>query len=252
MKKLQIFILCLTFFICLSFVACSNSTNSESLGDQSNTSEKSSIVNNPLNRKIVYTVSMSLKANDVSFLKDMISEKSNALGGYIEKNNEDFGDGKCTRASVTYRIPTEKLDEFIDTIEGVGEIESKNVSTLDITTTYVNAEAQKSALVERKLLLEQMLDDTALSASDRINIINEISAVNTELQELEITINKYDSDINYSTVNITIEEKATFLDIFVPIAIFISIFALLPCSIILFTKLAKRLQKKSSKDTVSF
>ena len=220
MKKLLALIMALAFLLCL--VAC-RASNSDYEAGKAPGDVQASIVNNPLNRKIVYTVYMTLESKDITALKNSITAKNTELGGYIEDSDEEYDDGECVEAQITYRVPTEKLDEFVNTIEGNGGVESKNVNTSDITTSYVDAVAEKSALEQRKTLLSQMLADTTISATDRITIINEISKVDTDLQSIELLINSYDSDVNYSTVVITIEEAPTFMDYFTPVIIFILI-----------------------------
>ena len=224
MKNKVKIIICLVaaVILCLCFVACSapdrgDVDNGASAPDMGESNE--SIVNDDVNRKIVYTVRMSLETDDVSALKNTINQKSEELGGYVESNNESYDDGKCTSAYITYRVPTENLDAFISDIEGNGGVESKTVSTTDITTTYVDAVAKKESLLERKQLLEAMLEDASVSASDRINVINEISEVNTELQATELLISGYDSQVGYSTVVVNITEKTEFGDVILAFAI---------------------------------
>ena len=232
MKRfIQVVPLLLILTLCFLMIGCSASAPSDNYAPEAEENgADSSIVNTEVNRKIIYTVTMRITADDVAAAKQTITSKSSALGGYVESNNESYDDGKCERVYVTYRIPTEKLDEFISSIEGNGSIESKNVSTTDITTSYVDAEAKKNALLERKQLLEEMAEEDGISTSDKLSIINEISEVNTELEEINLLIKGYDSKINYSTVTLTINQAPSFLDTFIPLFIFL----ILPAMIGLF------------------
>lgn len=243
---IQIFTLCLAFAICLSMAACSSADSNFAPDLGAEVDESSSIVNNDLDRKIIYTVTMRLTAKDVASVKTDITSKSNALGGYVESNNESYEDGKCTYATITYRIPTDKLDEFVASIEGHGGVDSKKVSTTDITTSYVNSEAKKNSLLERKQLLEEMLNEDGISTSDRLSIINEISEVNTQIQEIELLLKGYDSDVDYSTINLTINQAASFIDVFAPILIFF----ILPAMIGLFFIVRGAVRRKKRTKTV--
>ncbi|MBQ8345932.1 MAG: DUF4349 domain-containing protein [Clostridia bacterium] len=205
MKKL--IALCLVLILGLLFVGC----GAESGGDGGMPPAENggeSIVRPDIGRKIVYTVTMTLETEDVTALKAQLSRESDALGGYIQSNSEDYEDGRCTDAYITYRIPTEHLDAFVASVEGNGGVTDKTVQTTDITTSYVDAQAKQSGLLERKALLEQLLTDTSMSTSDRLTVIDEISQVNTELQALQLTINGYDSDVGYSTVSVTLREPS--------------------------------------------
>ncbi len=232
----------LLFSLCFSLASCNDGEKADA--DIGNGRGSSEIVNSELNRKIVYTVNIDLKAENVSDTKKSISEKCDSLGGYIESNNESYSDGECTDVRTTYRIPTDKLDEFVSSVESHGSIEDKKVSSTDITTSYVNAEAQKSALEERKAALEEILADEGISASDRISVINEISAVNTSLQEIEITLKSYDSKVDFSYVTVNIEEPTSVIGIIVVLAVLVAI----PCAIIFIYDLTqKRKAAKSEK-----
>lgn len=235
--------LCLVLITCVALVACSAGSNYEA-GDMPS-AENGKIVNDSLNRKIVYNVSLSFEADNVSELKNSISERSEALGGYIESNSESYDDGECIYTSVVYRIPTEKLDEFINCVEKYADVESKIVNTTDITTSYVSAQAQKNALLERKELLEEMLGDESISASDRITIINEISEASASLQAIELEINGYDTDVSYSTVTIYIDEKISLMAVFVPIIIIAAIIA----AVVITHVLIKRKHKKKASNS---
>ncbi len=233
MKRfIQIITICLVLVLCFSMAACSTGAPSDdydpNVGEE--IEELSSIVNSELNRKIIYTVAIRLTSENVASTKQNITSKSDLLGGYVEANNESYEDGKCNRVTVTYRIPTEKLDEFIASIEGHGGVESKNVETTDITTSYVDAEAKQNALLERKQALDEMLNEDNLTTGDKLNILNEISEVNSELEEIKLLIKGYDSKVNYSTVKLTITQAPSFLDTFIPLFVFI----ILPAMIGLF------------------
>lgn len=238
----KIIMLCIAIILCLCFVAC-NSSDGESLGDIPSSEGAGAgkpIVNNELNRKVTYSVNISMRVDDVQKAQGTISEKSSVLGGYIQTTTENYDDGKITYVNIVYRVPTEKLDEFVSSVEGNGEITDKSVSTTDITTEYVNAQAQRNSLLERKQSLDALLSDTSVSASDKVNIINEISKVNAELLSIELLITQYDSEVDYSTVTVRIREKTTFGDVFGVIIACVLIISVIVSLAILISYLKKR------------
>ncbi len=249
-RMMRLLSLLLLVTVLLLASACSSKEDvGDSASPEAGTPE--SIVNDDLNRKIVYNVSISMDSEDVTACKNIITEKCKAVGGYVESNGESYEDGKCTSANVTYRIPTERLDEFVASIEGQGTVARKRIGTTDITTTYVNAEARKTALEERKALLEQLLADSTISASDRIAVINEISSVNTELEAVALLITQYDSQVNYSTVTVSIDEPVSGWQIALILIIAVLIQIGLPVLIILLCLRARR-NKKAKKETIVF
>lgn len=234
-------LLVLALVICIGFTACSAPSDSSVSDSIEKEEDSSSIVDGDIDRKIVYNVDLNIETDDVKKLRDALKSECDSVSGYIEYNDESYDDGELSSVTVKYRIPTDKLDAFIDAIEGKGEIESKNVSLTDITTSYVNASAQKSALEERKAQLEELLEDQNISAGDKISVINEISEVNTQLMEIQLLIDGYDSMVNYSTVEVSINQKATFLEIFFGICLIFGIPIGVPAAIVIIViKILKR------------
>lgn len=248
--------LLLVIFTCVSFVACgsksvydSDRAPGASVGNGAE-SEKgnltSSIVDGDINRKIVYSVDMDMEVENVSAVKEAIAKKNKELGGYVESNRENYSEGECTYVNITFRIPTEKLDELIASIEGQGGIESKSVSTTDITTEYVSAEAEKLALEERKQQLQQILDETEMTAGERIQMVNEISAVNTQLQSIELIISQYDAKVDYSTVYVRISQQASLWETVAPAIIFFVFIVTVAAAVVLTVVISCRIKKKKA------
>ena len=248
--------LCSAILLIILLLLATACAAKDSIGDVSapEAGATAGVVNGDLNRKIVYNVSIRLDADDVTACKNAITEKCKTVGGYVERNNESYDGGECTSASVTYRVPTERLDEFLASIEGQGKVTSKNVGTTDITTAYVNAEAKKSALEERKALLEQLLADSTISASDRIAVISEISAVNTELEAVNLLITQYDSQVNYSTVTVSLSEPTSAWQIALILIIAVFIQVGFPVLIVLgiLKRRKKRKERKAKREAISF
>ena len=218
------FSLIILSLLCLGLFACGESNGvgaSNGVGDYKD-AESSTVLPDSLNRKIVYNARICLETDEVSATQQALDEKCLALGGYVESNSQNYDDGECTYVYVVYRIPTEKLNDFLASAEQGGDVIYKSVSSSDITTSYVNASAKKEALQEQKTLYQDMLNDSTISASDRVLIIKEIAEIDTQLKEIDLMLTKYDSMVGYSTVRITIEQKT--ISPIVPVIIVLSVF----------------------------
>lgn len=204
-KGLCFFLACFIFLIfSLGFVGCSSGSMAGDSSQSPDEGGSSVIVAEELDRKIVYTVNMDIETGEVSAVRDSLLDSGKAAGGYVEQQNDYGGSNGLSRTYLVLRIPTEKLDAFLEGAEGLGKIRSKRVSTTDITTQYVSASARKTAYEERKAQLEAILAEDGLSASDRVSVIDSISEVNAALQELELQLTQYDSLVDYSTVRLDI------------------------------------------------
>lgn len=216
MKK--IIIICTVLLLTLSLVACGAADNSAP-GLPGGDGGSDGIVDTSVDRKIVYTVNIDLEAGDVEAVKQSVTAKNAELGGYVGSNSESYDDGKCISVRITYRVPTDKLDELVSSIEGQGGVERKSVYTTDITTAYVSAQAKKDALVEKKTLLEELLESDGITAGERVSVISEIAEVNSEILAIELQIKDYDSTVDYSTVHLYVTEPFDPLYVIIPLGV---------------------------------
>lgn len=208
---LLIVVLCAAFFSACSKNNYSVDESPSDVIDSGSSAENSAILPEGVSRKIVYNVNMNVTVADMEQAGDVIEDKVYALGGWVDKSEE--------RANTSYsnnyyiiKIPSDKLFEFLDEIENLGEVTSKNTESTDITTQYVSATAKKQALeTERDALNALELTDMS-EIYERSRRVREI---NTELNALQLEINGYNSLVDYSRVNIylysnngTIEETS--------------------------------------------
>lgn len=213
LKKLTFLIIMLALIVTLS--ACTDGFDDGTGGG----SFDQTIVGTGVNRKVVYSVSMTIEVSDVKKVKTALISLAEEKGGFIERNSEDFYSGNVQQGYLTIKVPTDKLDEFMSSVSGTGKTLYKEVYTTDITDDYVDATAKIAALNEQKTAYQQLLQDATITASDRVEIIKEIAAVDTELYRLMELVNEYDSMIDYSTVSIDIELAPGFFEVAAPIVI---------------------------------
>lgn len=160
-------------------------------------------------RKLIKNVSMTVETENVDELLNNITNRITSYGGYIEYSYVDNGSPSnklySKSASLTIRIPAIHLDEFLGNVDEVSNIISKNSNVQDITLQYVDSEARKASLeTEQKRLLE--LVEVAEDVEEIIYIEDRLSDVRYELESIERQIRSYDNQVDYSTVNLDINE----------------------------------------------
>jgi len=161
-------------------------------------------------RKLIKTVDMNVETRDFEGLLPLIEQKVAELGGYIENsevyNGSTYHSYKDLRwASLTIRVPQEKLDGFIQDMEGVSNVTNCSQNVTDVTLTYVDLESHKKALkVEQDRLLELL--EIAETVEDIITIESRLSEVRYEIESMEAQLRSYDNKVNYSTVYMYIDE----------------------------------------------
>ncbi len=159
------------------------------------------------NRKLITTMNLDVETDDLDKTSSDIESKVTSLGGYIESstvNNETEYRGN-RNSYYTIRIPADKLDGFIESIEGSTNILSKSVNVQDVTLEYVDTESRKTALITEEKRLLEILEE-AESVEDIIKIEERLSDVRYEKESIESRLRSYDNLVDYSTVYLSITE----------------------------------------------
>ena len=169
----------------------------------------SSVPQLPLNRKVIRNAELSAETLEFDAMLSALNAKVNELGGYVQSNSvngRSYGSKTALRtAHMVARIPAEKLDEFLTAVDGLGNVISRNEKVDDVTDSYVDIEARLASLrTEYQTLLDLL--SKAEELEDVITLQDRLSDVRYEIESFEARIRSYDSLIEYSTVDMTVNE----------------------------------------------
>ena len=159
-------------------------------------------------RKLIRTIYLSLQTTEFDSVLSDLSAKTTELGGYIENssiNGNSYYYQSTRYASYTIRIPSDQLDQFVDIVGELGNVTQKNESVEDVTLQYVDVESRKKALeTEQERLLELL--SQAENMEDLLAIESKLSDVRYELENYGSQLRMLDNQIDYSTVNVDVDE----------------------------------------------
>ena len=223
-KGLKIFsiVLAVVMIACLGvcLIACSGKAQDKSRNGYTNgssgspsaegTAAEDSVGNRIVtttDRMIVYTVDLSMSVKKQRESLAEIKTKVAEYGGY-ETNSYSSETSGYMR--LTVKIPTEKLDEFLSSIEGKGEVHDKSVSSYDVTESYYTALRKKEALEDEKARLEAELETGELTLDQKLIVYKSLSDIAEKIGAYEDDLAQYKKDVDYSTVYITLYEEGTY------------------------------------------
>ena len=162
------------------------------------------------NRKLIKTVEMTVETKEYDQMLTGLNEQIKAYGGYVEHMNTYNGSIYSGRsysrnASMTIRVPEEKLEEFLEEVTNISNVVRRSDKVDDVTLAYVDLSSHKEALqTEQKRLLELL--EKAESVEDIITIEKRLSDVRYQIESMESQLRTYDNQISYSTVYLEIDE----------------------------------------------
>lgn len=244
MKKTKLIISISIMLLVLMAVLSGCGNNNYGYYENANQGSKGEavIVGENVNRKIVYEVSLSLVVDDVNKKISEYSALCSNLNGYIYSQRQDEYDNSSS-SSIVFKIPTKKLDEFVNSLGTSGKLESKSISTQDITSEYVDAEAELKSLNDQKTALQALLADTTLAASEKILLISKIGELDKKIQSITLTLEQYDSAVDFSTIYVYMTmdlNNNNFVEIILPlIFIFVLVGGLIATIVVLSIKLSQ-------------
>lgn len=220
MKRRKLLSILLTLLILLSLAACGASSeasadmeaeyNLESPAEEGLTTDSASSTGElDDSRKLIVTVNLDAETEDMDALLTWLGDRIASLKGYVEsqniQNGSIRGNYRYRSAEMTIRIPAEKVDGFLEEIEGQTNIVSNSLSREDVTLNYVDTESRLSALrIEEERLLEMMAK--ADTMADLLKIEERLTEVRYEIEKVTSRLRKYDDLVDYATIHLDISE----------------------------------------------
>lgn len=158
-------------------------------------------------RKLIRRVSMDLQTQAMDDLLTAIDEKINKLGGYVENSRVQMGSGNDAnrQASLTIRIPAEKMDDFTNHVSSVSNVTATSESAEDITLNYVAVESRQKALQAEEARLLSLIDKAA-NLTELLQLEKRLTEIRSELETVTSQLKLYDNLVDYGTIQLEISE----------------------------------------------
>jgi len=141
----------------------------------------------PIERLVIRNAFLSLVVPEPSAAVNEITALASQLGGFVVSSNvfqTTFPESGVTadQASITIRVPSERMDEALETIkEGATEVRSENVSGEDVTQEFTDLESRLRNLEAAE---EQLLDimNEATKTEDVLSVFNQLTQIRAEIE----------------------------------------------------------------------
>ena len=165
----------------------------------------------PVERKLIRNVNMDLETREFDALTKSITDAVTNFGGYIQQSDVSgnslnwSGDRSSRYSTITARIPSDKLDDFLTEVSSQGNVTYKNESVQDVTLQYTDITSRKKTLQMEQERLWALLEK-AESVDAVIALESRLSEVRYQLESLESQLRTLDNQIVYSTVYLSIQE----------------------------------------------
>jgi hypothetical protein len=153
-------------------------------------------------RSVITTGRLALTVDDPTESAAQVADLVDGAGGRIDSRSETPGtDTQQARATLVVRIPADEFDRVLADLRELGEVDSVQLDSSDVTQQRQDLDARIGALeasVDRLLALLADADTTA----DLIAIESELSSRQAELDSLVAQRDYLADQVDYSTLTV--------------------------------------------------
>ena len=161
-------------------------------------------------RHLIYTVDLELQTTTFMPGIRMLLTTLGDMNGFVETaqvNGRDMRSPTQARsAKYTMRIHTDRLSEFLVTVEDNFNLVMLRQVSQDVTESYSHSVSTLADLREEESQLRALLEDPQLTDEGRSDLSARLSNVLAAIRSHESHIGNLDNLIRYSTINVSLYE----------------------------------------------
>ena len=136
------------------------------------------------NRMVVRDSDLSVLVKDVGAEIKKIEAEAVRRGGFMVSSYLGEPEG-ASSGNITIRVPTDKLDEFLDAVRiAAVRVVYENVQGRDVTDEYEDLEARLAILLRTKTKFEQIFDQ-ASTVSDMLSVQRELVSLQSQIDSVK-------------------------------------------------------------------
>jgi hypothetical protein len=151
---------------------------------------------------VISTASISVEVEMVQTAVNEVRSIAESLGGFGEQLSSSGGSER-QQAHMTIRVPQNQFFTALERIEGLGEVQSRNLGSEDVSEQFIELEARlRSALREEQSLLSLL--ERAQQVSEILTIERELSRVRSEIERLPGQLNFLERRVELATITVSL------------------------------------------------
>ena len=158
-------------------------------------------------RLIAYQVSMVIEIKDFDPGKQKLLQIVDQAGGYVAQASTAETPNQPRSASLTVRVPADKLSTVLQQIRSLGRVRQDQLSTEEVTEQVVDLEARLKNARNTEQRLIDVLNNRTGKVGDILQVEQEISRTRENIERMEAQRQNLMKRVEMATVNITLAEE---------------------------------------------
>jgi hypothetical protein len=160
-----------------------------------------------LNRQVIRNGSMTVRVKNVEEIEKTLVKDLTKVGGYVASSESAGYGGKSPSSTIDLRVPSGRLDEFIDHVSAYGVVLNKQLSSEDVTDQLIDLGARM-----KTLRLQEEKYQGLVAKMTKISEIHELETrlgeIRTEIERISATQKSMLDRAALSTLKVTLTQDS--------------------------------------------
>ena len=126
------------------------------------------------------------------------------LGGFVS-SSKTFESSDVPNGTVTLRVPSDKFDELVRQVRGMGKVRAVSSSGEDVTAKFTDLRARLRSLEAQRDQYLALLSK-ANSIADTLAVRDRLNQVQTEVEQLQGQLKLLDDQASFATLTVNVAE----------------------------------------------
>ena len=156
---------------------------------------------------LIKNATVTVECADAGKASETLRASLQANNAYVSNLNEFLDSLGRRTITLQVRVPADKFDQSMLSLESIGKVLNKQVSTEDVTEEYVDTESRTRNLKKTE---ERLLDhlNRAAELEDILRVENELTRVREQIERMDGRLRYLTNRVSFSTISITLQEQA--------------------------------------------
>jgi len=160
-------------------------------------------------RLVIKNATLSIVVDDPTATVEAVTRLAEGSGGFVVSTNTfktTVGPESKTvqQASMTIRVPSEKLNEVLGQIKAMAvEVQNENISGQDVTADYVDLKSRLTNLEAAEKQLQSIMEQ-ATKTEDVLTVYNQLVATREQIEVIRGQMKYYEDAAALSSISLDI------------------------------------------------
>lgn len=157
---------------------------------------------------IIRTGNAFIEVDSIESAIAQVHSLAKLAGGYIANSSIQTGEGQQRQATLEIKIPSERYDQAISGLSGIGKLISSSTNALDVGEEFVDVSARVTNARRMEERLVNLLATRTGKLEDVLAVERELARVREEIERYEGRLRYLRTQVAMSTLSVTVSEPA--------------------------------------------